>query len=357
MQITPHQLGSHLQKSLHTLYTLYGDEPLQQMEAADAIRQRARAAGCDDRSVHVVQGAYFDWSEVTVAAAAQSLFYGRTLVEIRIPGGKPGKEGSVALQRLAEDAAARPDGALLLVILPYLDAATRKGAWFTALQTHGHTIAVDPIERAALPQWIAQRLARQQQHVSDGPRGQQALEFFADRVEGNLLAAHQEILKIGLLYPQGELSQADIARSVLDVARYDVFKLGEAILAGQHMRAMRMMDGLQAEGSAAVLVHWTLSEDIRNLYRARVALDTGQPLPLVLRQLRVWGEKEKLLAQVLPGLATAAAVRLLHAAHVVDGIVKGLHTDGWPVDPWAALRQFAMQTMQALHPVLRPASV
>lgn len=348
MQLALNQLAAHLQKGLRPLYTLHGDEPLQLQEAADAIRAAARAAGHSERSVYTVQGAHFDWSSVLAAGGSFSLFADKKLVEIRIPSGKPGKDGSAAIQQLAENAA-QDDSTLTIITLPRLDAATKKGAWFGALDANGVTIQIDPIERAALPQWIAQRLARQNQRVASGEAGQRTLQFFADRVEGNLLAAHQEIQKLGLLQPEGELSFEVVEQAVLNVARYDVFKLSEAVLSGNLPRAMRMMDGLQAEGTAEVLVHWTLSEDIRNLKRARDALASGQPLPMVLRSLRIWGNKEKLFERVVPRLTANAAVRLLHSAHVVDGIVKGLPADNWPSDSWQALRKLAVDMVTALQ--------
>ena len=348
MQLALNQLAAHLQKGLRPLYTLHGDEPLQLQEAADAIRAAARAAGHSERSVYTVQGAHFDWSSVLAAGGSFSLFADKKLVEIRIPSGKPGKDGSAAIQQLAENAA-QDDSTLTIITLPRLDAATKKGAWFGALDANGVTIQIDPIERAALPQWIAQRLARQNQRVASGEAGQRTLQFFADRVEGNLLAAHQEIQKLGLLQPEGELSFEVVEQAVLNVARYDVFKLSEAVLSDNLPRAMRMMDGLQAEGTAEVLVHWTLSEDIRNLKRAKDALASGQPLPMVLRSLRIWGNKEKLFERVVPRLSANAAVRLLHSAHVVDGIVKGLPADNWPSDSWQALRKLAVDMVTTLQ--------
>ena len=350
MQLALNQLAAHLQKGLRPLYTLHGDEPLQLQEAADAIRAAARAAGHTERSVHTVQGAHFDWSSVLAAGGSLSLFADKQLVELRIPSGKPGKDGSTAIQQLAANAA-QDENTLTIVSLPRLDAATKKGAWFAALEANGVSIQIDPIDRAALPGWIAQRLGQQGQRVASGESGQRTLQFFADRVEGNLLAAHQEIQKLGLLQPQGELTYEMVEQAVLNVARYDVFKLSEAVLSGNLPRVVRMLDGLQAEGTAEVLVHWTLSEDIRNLKRAKDVLASGQPLPMVLRGLRIWGPKEKLFERVVPRLTANAAVRLLHSAHVVDGIVKGLPADGWPANGWQALRKLAMDMVTALQGV------
>ncbi len=342
MHIALNQLGAHLGKGLQPLYVLHGDEPLLQQEALDAIRAAARAQGYSERSSFTVAGAHFDWSAVLAAGGSLSLFAERQIVEIRLPSGKPGKDGTPALQQLAQ-AARGNDRTLTLVLLPRLDKAAKTSAWFTALESAGVALQIDPVERGMLPAWIAQRLAAQGQRVAAGEEGQRTLQFFADRVEGNLLAAHQEIQKLALLYPQGELAPAQVEAAVLNVARYDVFKLSEAVLAGQVLRAQRMLDGLQAEGEAEVLVHWALAEDIRALKRVKDALNAGKPLPLALRENRIWGAKERLFERVLPRLQDAQAARLLQSAHLVDGIVKGLKVPDWPQDGWQALSRLALQ--------------
>jgi DNA polymerase-3 subunit delta len=182
--------------------------------------------------------------------------------------------------------------------------------------------------------------------VQPGEAGQQTLAFFADRVEGNLLAAHQEIQKLALLYPAGELAFEQIEQAVLNVARYDVFKLGEAVLAGQVARALRMLDGLQAEGEAAVLVHWTLAEDIRGLKRVKDAMAAGKPLQVALREARVWGVKERLYERAVPLMTDNALAQLLHAAQLCDGLVKGLKHPDWPLDPWDGLKRLVLMTVQ-----------
>jgi DNA polymerase-3 subunit delta len=353
MQVALNQLPAQLQRGLKSLYTLHGDEPLLVQEAVDAIRAVARAQGYTERTSHTVAGAHFDWSEVLAAGGSLSLFADRQIVEIRIPSGKPGKDGGAALQQLAQSAQGN-DSTLTLVMLPRLDKATKTGAWFGALESYGVTVAIEPVERAALPQWIAQRLGSQGLRVAAGEAGQRTLQFFADRVEGNLLAAHQEIQKLALLYPQGELSFEQVESAVLNVARYDVFKLSEAVLAGQAGRVQRMLDGLKAEGEAEVLVHYTLSEDIRALKRVKDAVAQGRPLPMALREQRVWGPRERLFERVLPRLSVAALADLLQAAHQVDGIVKGLKRPDWPTDGWQALHRLAMQLCRQCGPV--PAS-
>jgi DNA polymerase-3 subunit delta len=351
MQVRADQLKAHLQKGLRPLYTVWGDEPLLAQEAGDAIRAAARANGCTERQVHTVAGAHFDWSGLLGASMAMSLFSERQLIEIRIPSGKPGKDGSEALQRYCQSLS---DDVVTLVQLPKLDRTQQTSAWFTALDSAGITVRVDPIERKALPQWIAQRLAMQEQRVQAGEAGQRALAFFSDRVEGNLLAAHQEVQKLGLLYPGGELSFEQIEAAVLNVARYDVFKLGEAVLAGQVARALRMLEGLQAEGEAAVLVHWTLTEDIRALKRVKDAMAAGKPLPMALREARVWGAKERLFERVAPMLNDNTVAHLLESAQVCDGLVKGLKHPDWPTDPWEGLKRLVLMLVQ--HTSATPAA-
>ena len=346
MNLAPNQLQDHLKRGLKSLYTLHGDEPLLVQEFADALRHAARQQGYTERTVHTATGAHFDWSTVLASGGSLSLFADRQIVEIRVPSGKPGKDGSVALQQIAERAQGN-DATLTLVILPRLDSMTTKSAWFGALDSFGISVKFEPIVRGSLPQWIAQRLQLQGQRVASGEEGQRTLQFFSDRVEGNLLAAHQEIQKLGLLYPvssgasSGVLSFEQVENAVLNVARYDVFKLSEAVLGGQSVRVARMLDGLQSEGESEVLVHWALSEDIRSLKRVKDAINAGRPMPMALRDNRVWGVKEKLFERVLPAISDTTLANLLTAAHTVDGIVKGLRQPDWPASGWQSLHRLA----------------
>ncbi|SDB84272.1 DNA polymerase III subunit delta [Paraburkholderia lycopersici] len=345
MQLRPDALEPHLAKGLAGLYVVYGDEHLLAQEACDRIRAAARAAGFTDRSVFTVERG-FDWSSLLGASQSMSLFGDRQLVELRIPSGKPGKEGADALKTLA--ASANPD-VLMLVTLPRLDAATQKSAWFTALAEGGVALKVDPVERAALPNWIGQRLALQGQRVAPGEDGRRALQFVAERVEGNLLAAHQEIQKLGLLYPQGVLSFEQIHDAVLNVARYDVFKLNEAMLTGDVGRLARMLDGLRGEGEASVLVLWAVVEEIRTLLRIKRGTAAGKPLAMLLRENRVWGPRERLVGPALSRLSEATLERGLALAARLDRQVKGLSGQSradWrnalPPDAWDGLFELAM---------------
>jgi DNA polymerase-3 subunit delta len=345
MQLKLDALDAHLAKGLKGLYVVYGDEHLLAQEACDRIRATARANGFTDRSVFVVDR-YFDWSTLLGVSQSMSLFGDRQLVELRIPTGKPGKEGGEALKTLAGD---NPD-VLTLITLPRLDSATQKSAWFTAISSAGVALKVDPIERPQLPMWISQRLAAQGQRVAAGEDGKRSLQFIAERVEGNLLAAHQEIQKLGLLYPAGALSFEQVHEAVLNVARYDVFKLNEAMLTGDVGRLARMLDGLKGEGEAAVLVLWALVEEVRTLLRMKRGVTAGKPLATLMRENRVWGPRERLIGPALSRVTETALEQALSLAAKLDRQVKGLSASTGhgaqagdpPPDPWDGMFELAM---------------
>ena len=352
MQLRAEQLPHQLRNGgLKALYLLVGDEPLQAQEAADTIRAAARAQGFVERQVFTVSGAHFDWSQVLGAAQSMGLFSSQQVLEIRLPSGKPGKEGSAALQQYA---AQLGEGLITLVHLPRLDRQQLQSEWFKALESVGVLVRCDPLDRHQLPAWIAQRLAAQGQHLPPGEAGQHAMAFFADRVEGNLLAAHQELQKLSLLYPQGELSFEDIQSAVLNVARFALPQLSAAVLAGAPGRALKVLDGLRAEGEALVLIHWTLTEDIRALKRCVDAMASGRPVPVALREARVWGDRERAFERLLPGLDDAALTRLLHAAQACDGLIKGLRHPEWPTDPWDGLRRLVLMMVDRVRAALGP---
>lgn len=230
-----------------------------------------------------------------------------------------------------------------LVTLPRLDKTQQGSAWFTALDGIGMTLRCDPIERQQLPLWIAQRLAAQGQQVEPGEAGQRTLAFFADRVEGNLLAAHQEIGKLGLLFPEGELPPEETRAAVLVVARYDAFDLVAAVLAGDVARALRSLDGLRAEGVAEPLVLWALADALRTLLRLAEARRAGRPLAQALREARVFGPRERLFEQALRRLDEERLRAALQQAAGTDRMIKGL--DG--TDAWRGLQDLAMSVAGA----------
>ena len=244
-----------------------------------------------------------------------SLFGGRKLIDLRIPTGKPGREGSAALQ----DYCARPSpDALLLVTLPGLDWAEEKAVWLKALSEAGVLIKLVPPNAAELPAWIAGRLKRQQQHAdSDG------LRFIAERVEGNLLAAHQEIQKLGLLYPQGSLSLSQVREAVLNVARYDLDGLRESLLSGDLVRLVRTLEGLRQEGEAPPLVLWALTEEVRALAQVKSGLAARKPLDVLLKEVRVWGARQPLFRKALQRVSSDQANAALALAARIDRQIKG----------------------------------
>ena len=322
MQLKGEQLAAHLERELKPVYVVYGDEPLLVIEAADAIRAAARRRGFDERNVlTAISG--FNWVELHHAAGNMSLFGGRTLIDLRIPTGKPGREGSAAIQ----DYCAHPSpDATLLVTLPGLDWTEEKAAWLKALSEAGIAIKLIPPNLAELPTWIAGRLRRQQQHAeNDG------LRFIAERVEGNLLAAHQEILKLGLLYPAGEITLVQVQEAVLNVARYDLDGLREALLAGDVARLTRTLDGLQQEGEAPPLVLWAMTEEVRALAQVKAGLKDGQALDALLKDARVWGVRQSLFKRAVQRIDSLAAQAALAHSASIDRIIKGASGTG---DVW-----------------------
>ncbi|QAU33592.1 DNA polymerase III subunit delta [Janthinobacterium sp. 17J80-10] len=334
MQLRIDALEAHLAKPLAPLYVIASDEHLLALEAADRIRKTARAQGLSEREVLVVERS-FKWGALLEANQSQSLFGDRKLIELRIPTGKPGKEGGQALQNYA--ASLSPDN-VTLITLPKLDWATQKAAWVGALQQAGIYIDIPLVERNQLPGWIGSRLAAQKQSA-DRP----GIDFITERVEGNLLAAHQEIQKLALLYPEGKLSFEQIQDAVLNVARYDVFKLNEAMLAGDAARLARMLEGLKGEGEALPLVLWAVAEEIRTLLKLKAGVTQGRPLGMLLKELRIWGPRERLMEPALRRVSMATLEAALQEAAQIDKMVKGLRAKAFAGDAWDAMLQLGLK--------------
>jgi len=334
MQLRPDALDAHLAKSLAPLYVIASDEHLLALEAADRIRRAARAQGFTEREVLVAERS-FKWGALLAANQSQSLFGERKLIELRIPTGKPGKDGAQALQAYAR--ALNPDN-LTLVTLPKLDWATQKAAWVGALQQAAVYIDIPLVERAQLPAWIGARLAMQRQSAD-----RNGIDFIVDRVEGNLLAAHQEIQKLALLYPEGKLSFEQVQDAVLNVARYDVFKLNEAMLAGDTARLARMLDGLKGEGEALPLVLWAMTEEIRTLLKLKAGAAQGKAIGMLLKEYRIWGPRERLMEPALRRLKLATLESALQEAAQIDKMVKGLRAKAFAGDAWDALLQLGLK--------------
>lgn len=329
MRINVDQLAAHLQRGLAPLYLIFGDEPLLALEAADAIRTQARQAGYAEREVFTVESG-FSWQSLLASGDSLSLFAERRIIEIRIPSGKPGTEGGQALQ----DYCARlPADAVTLVACPKLDKQAQATKWFKALEQAGVLIPIYPVERARLPQWIATRLAAQGQRADPA-----TLHFLTDRVEGNLLAAYQEIQKIGLLFPAGQLNFDQVREAVMDVSRYDVFNLSDAMLAGDAGRLARILDGLKGEGVAPTLALWAMTQEIRTLARLKLGQRRGATLSQLLRELRVWESRQGLVQNALARLNEARLLAGLKQAAALDRMIKGLSRG----DVWDELLQLGL---------------
>ncbi len=315
MQISPEQLDAHLGKGLAPLYAVTGTEELRALESADAIRARAKAAGFTDRKVYSA-GTHFDWGQIKADLAGMSLFGDKPLIDLRIPNGKPGKDGGAALDAIAALAKANGDGALLLVTFPG-DYQTMKTAWVKALDAAGVLIESRPIDTSALPAWIGERLARQKQSASP-----ETLRFIAAKVEGNLIAAHQEIMKLALMHPPGKLAQEAVEEAVLIVARYDVFKLSDAWLSGDLPRFRRMLEGLRGEGEAPPLILWAMTDDIRTLAKLR-------------RGEKVWkGPRSSLYERKAKHVGNAQIGAAIKHAAGIDALIKGLRPRALSSDVW-----------------------
>ena len=327
------------QHSFKPLYIFSGDEPLVMMEAIDALRALARTGGFTEREV-LVQDRYFDWAALINAGQTMSLFGDKRFVELRMPTGKPGRDGAESLKHFAEQINNTGNGVdtIICIILPRLDSKTKSSAWFSALDEAGMAIQIDSIDRLALPHWIGQRLKKQSQEVEAGESGQRALQFMSDQVEGNLIAAHQEIQKLALLYPAGQLSEEQIRSAVLKVARYDIFELTESMLSGDAARLNRMLDGLQGEGEPLPLILWSVSDELRTLHKVQSALLAGDALANLLRNYRIWGKREKLYPVALKRIAPKKLKQAMVLAANLDKQVKGLLVRDLPSNPWDGLR-------------------
>ena len=331
MRITSEQLQAHLGRGIQPLYTVFGEETLLAIEAVDRIRTVLRTHGYSEREVLVVEPG-FKWTDLANAASSQSLFASRKLLEIRIPTGKPGTEGSTALQRFCERL---PQDTVTLVHLPAMDWRAQKSSWFDALDSAGVCVEARAVARKALPLWIAGRLKAQQQDADA-----ETLAFIAERVEGNLMAAYQEVQKLALLFPPGRLAHDQVREAVLDVARYDVFDLGVAMLEGDPLRLARMVEGLRGEGAAPPLALWALTEEIRVIGRIVSGTSAGKPIAALMRDARIRDPAHQSLMQANHRRYTMTQVTdaLRHAAHV-DRMIKGLSRG----DVWDELLQLALR--------------
>lgn len=321
MQLDSNQLNQHLAKTLAPLYVLVGDEPLALSECLDAIRFAARKSGADERNSYIVER-NFNWQQIYQFAQALSLFSSARILEIHIPNGKPGVDGGKALIQLCANLI--PD-TTTIIVLPTLERDAKNSAWFSALQKTGVVIDLKEVSPNRLPQWLAARLALQNQSTDEI-----SLSFIAHQVEGNLLAAHQEIQKLALLYSAGEISHEAVREAVLNVSRYDAFQLGDAVLAGDTARVSAILQGLQDEGENAVAVMNPLMWVLRPLLRIKQAESRKENINTAMTNARIYGDRQSLVKRALSRLSLRQLEAALQKLCDIDKTAKGMmQGDAW----------------------------
>jgi DNA polymerase-3 subunit delta len=313
LKINSDALAAHLEQQLLPAYLISGDDPLLTAEAADAVRARARAQGFTERETHFMDRGV-DWNEVRASANNLSLFAERRIVEIRMPSAKPGKDGGAALVALLES---RDPDRVLLILAPRLDRDAQGSDWVRAIESNGALVQVWPVDLSKFTAWLRNRFRKVKLTADD-----EALEVLAERTEGNLLAAHQEIEKLRLLVRGDRVTADDVLGSVADSARFDVFKLGESALSGDASRTLRMLDGLRAEGVEPTLVLWSLSKAVRDLWSS-IMSGPGAPA-------RAWSRQSAALEQGKRRASRLSFPRLTVRASRADRMIKGrLEGDCW----------------------------
>jgi DNA polymerase III, delta subunit len=327
-QIRFDDLEQHLAQTLAPLYLIHGDEPLFIQEAGDAVRAAASQAGCTEREVFIVEQG-FKWDQFRVASGNRGLFGDRQLLDVRIPNGKPGVEGAKVLESYAQTF---DDQQVTMITLPRADRTMQATAWFKALSTKAVIVPIQPLTREALPRWFESRLKKH------GLRAKpDALAMLALYYENNLLAARQEIDKLALLFPDAELDVAHIESAITDAARYDVYALSEAWLAGDAPRALRLMNALQQEGEAPTLLVWQFAEDVHALCAVRAKTLQGESVAQAVREARVWGKRQAALERAAKRVPNADLPKLLDTLAKLDASAKGLVPDKAYRDIWQSL--------------------
>ncbi len=323
-KIRADQLASTLKQALAPIYLVCGDDPLLAQEACDNIRETATQQGFDERErYHSDSG--LDWDEVLTSSNSLSLFASRKILEIRLHNGKPGDKGGKALQ---EYCANPSEDNLLLLITPKLDGATQKTKWYKTVEKTGVVIPIWPIGSAQLPGWINQRMKKAGLSADS-----QAIDILCARIEGNLLAAVQEIEKLTLIANSGMVSAEMMAASVADSARYDVFSLVDKALQGDTVSAVKTLHGLKGEGTDAVVVLWALAKEIRALVQITHASSQGQNFSWACKQAGIWEKRQGLVKLALQRLKPGHINLLLRKANAIDKMIKGMH----PGNPWNEL--------------------
>lgn len=329
MQIYANQLEAQLKRALAPIYLLSGDEPLLLEECCAAIRRAAQAQGCAERQVLTVEPG-FDWNGLYASTQSLSLFAERRLIELRLPTGKPGEAGAKFLTQMA---AAPPPDIVLLIVAGKLDKQARAAKWVQALEGAGVAVTVYPVEAEQLPAWITQRMSRH--GLKPGPG---VAELLAHHMEGNLLAAAQEIEKLALLLGRGEVSLDDIEGNLGDNARFSVFTLADACLRGGAAAILRILNSLRAEGVEPVLVLWALAREARSLAQMSFQVAAGRAVAQVLEAQRVWARRRPLVGNALARGRPGYWHALLSRAARTDRVIKGR----LPGDAWRELQCLAL---------------
>ncbi|MDO9224958.1 MAG: DNA polymerase III subunit delta [Pseudomonadota bacterium] len=332
MKLRGEQLEAQLKRQLAPVWLVSGDEPLLTDEACARIRAVARAQGYDERQSYQSETG-FDWKGWLAGFDSLSLFSSRRLIELRLPTGKPGIEGGKTLEAWVANP---PADTLLLITTPKLDKATLSTKWATALERGGILLQTAPPPLERLPDWIGERLAR---HGLKADRD--TLAWLAARVEGNLLAAHQEIEKLALLLPPGQMDREAVRGAVTDVARYDVSDLSESFLKGDAARFCRVLDGLRAEGEALVFVLAVFGGEVRTLYRLAAGLARGERLPALMQAARVWDSRQGLVERALQRADVGKWAWAMRGLSRLDRAAKGLLRE----DAWDELKQLGLALM------------
>jgi DNA polymerase-3 subunit delta len=329
VRLNPNQLDSHLASGPAPVYLVSGDEPLLVDEALGSIRAAALAAGYTERESHIAERG-FDWEELGAGLQNMSLFADRRIVEVRLPTGKPGDKGAKFLVALATDP---PADVVFIVITPNLDGKTTRTKWATTLAKQTVWLQLRAPDHLGLPRWIEERLRRVGLRADS-----EALALLAAQVEGNLLAAKQEIDQLELLAEGGLVTVETVRASVANGARYDVFQLSDAALAGDAARAVRVLAGLEREGTAEPLVLWSLARDIGTVADVVYRIAAGVPQGKAMADSGVWRARQSLIGRAVRNVDEAGARRLLRCAARADRIVKG----SLPGQPWNALLELTL---------------
>jgi DNA polymerase-3 subunit delta len=330
MQLRQEQLARHLEQQLLPIYLVSGDEPLLLQESCDLIRKHAREQGVTEREIIDASPNKFNWQEILNSAASMSLFADRKLIELRLPSGKPGAEGSKALCEYIEVSG---DEDVLLIIAGKIDKQSTRSKWFKALDNVGGIIQIWPIDAQQLPRWLEQRVSSAGLTIT-----RDALHLLCERVEGNLLAAVQEVEKLKLLAADGQITADTVTASVSDNARYNLFAMADSALQGNTAASLRMLHGLRGEGTEATIVLWALTRELRTLFEIQSACHSGQDMQQAIRAQRppIWNNKIPMVKAALSRHSMSSLTDLVELAARTDGSIKGF-ADGAPWDNLAAL--------------------